>query len=52
MRIDGATGQMWFDHHRPDEDTHIVMRAEMDLLVAGSHHFADAPTTIQILEVN
>ena len=48
MRIDGETGRMYFDHHRPEEDTFILMRAEMDLLVAGSHHFFDAPTSVQV----
>jgi uncharacterized protein YcgI (DUF1989 family) len=50
MHIDGETGQMWFDHHRPTEPAFIEMRAEMDLLVAGSHHFAPTPTTIEIYE--
>lgn len=50
MRIDGETGQMWFDHHRPEEDATIEMRAEMDLLVAGSHHFAPHPTHVQIFD--
>ena len=50
MRIDGQTGQMWFDHHRPEQDATIEFRADMDLLVAGSHHFAPAPTTVQIFD--
>ena len=39
MRIDGDTGRMWFDHQEPDEDAVLEMRAEMDLVVAASHHF-------------
>jgi uncharacterized protein YcgI (DUF1989 family) len=41
---------MWFDHHRPTEPAFIELRAEMDLLVAGSHHFAPAPTTVEIYQ--
>lgn len=37
MRIDGETGQMWWDTILPPEDAYIEMRGEMDLLVAGSH---------------
>ena len=50
MRIDGDTGRIYFDHHRPSEDVSILLRADMDLLVAGSHHFAPFPTTVQVLE--
>ncbi|MBI4200633.1 MAG: urea carboxylase-associated family protein [Chloroflexi bacterium] len=37
MRIDGQTGQMWWDHLELDKDAHVELRAEMDLLVAASH---------------
>lgn len=49
MRIDGDTGRMWFDHRHPDEDFYVEMRAEMDLVIAGSHHFG-VTTRIQIYE--
>lgn len=49
MRIDGETGRFWFDHKHPDEDYHVEMRAEMDLLVAASHHFG-VTTRIQIFQ--
>jgi uncharacterized protein YcgI (DUF1989 family) len=36
-RIDGETGRMWWEAIPLDEDVHIHMRAEMDLLVATSN---------------
>ena len=49
MRIDGETGRMWFDHQTPEEDAVLEMRAEMDLVVAASHHFG-VTIRIQIYE--
>ena len=49
MKIDGETGQWWFDPKDPVEDYLVEMRAEMDLVVAGSHH-CHVTTRIQIYE--
>lgn len=54
MKIDGETGQMWYDHqHLNDEepDAVVEMKAEMDLLVAGSNDVdGPEPYRIQIHE--
>ena len=56
MRIDGVTGQMWWDTILPEEDIYVEMRAEMDLLVAASHCPQDPgqgkTTRIQVYEPN
>jgi len=51
MRIDGETGRMWNDPKIPEpkEDGVVELRAEMDLLVAASHH-RGVTTHIQIYE--
>ena len=36
-RIDGETGQMWWEAIPLDEDVHVEMRAEMDCLIATSN---------------
>ena len=50
MKIDGETGQMWYDHQHLDDDepdAFLEMRAEMDLLVAGSND-VDGPEPYRI----
>ena len=54
MRIDGETGQMWFDHKTPDPgepDPYVELRADMDLLVAGANDAkVVVPFHVQIYE--
>ena len=53
MRIDGETGQMYWDSIHLDEDVYVEVRAEMDCLVAGSHcpgGSRDLSTRIQIYQ--
>ena len=49
MRINAETGRMWNDpqHPEPEEDGVVELRAEMDLLVAASHH-RGVTTRVQI----
>ncbi len=54
MKIDGETGQMWYDHKKldPDQpDAVVELRAEMDLLVAAANDVdGTEPFRIQIYE--
>ncbi len=49
MKIDGETGEMWFDHVEPTEDAVFEMRAEMNLVVGVSHHF-NVTTHIEVYD--